>query len=411
MNVEIQMKLTVTLAVSVTAFCTVACDNAFPSPGDSVTPVYEKAAPADSSKATAPPSPYVPPATNRTTLTETTKAEEFAPADEPEDKSTTPHPPSTTLEQTTPTETTSEDPYAVSYLEATVEPCSPVEGSSIDPCERRAWRYDWFVQFEHPDLVRFWFVTSEREQPLYPPPTVGEGMRMSFEIITTQKRQWDNYIPHFFARGVFRPGSTRCAFHETNLKFGSDGITTFNREDDPWHGSELGCYADFEVREYLVGRGPALLTLRPPIDISNATENHDFYKTSKYLDDLASHVGDIWEGSEFVVVVGLNRNNAVEVWRVNAAADVQRREDGEIIISWRFLHLYLEDQPVEPYLHILEPLLDDYRSEVAPAHTDAADEFGVNPVLDANLKFLREYLEGFGIYDLDEVEISLPPQN
>ena len=364
------MKLTIIIAVSVAAFCAAACGNTIPSPEASVTPVDEKS----------------------------------APADEAEDESATPPPPTTTLDQATPTGTTSDDP-SVSYLEATVEPCSPVDGSSIDPCERRAWSYNRTVQFVHPDSVRFVHVTGQgRKTPYYPPPTLREEMRMSFQLMTSQKRAWgDNYIPHFFARGVFRPGSTRCALHETNLKFGSDGITTLNRE--------LGCYADFEVREYLVGRGPELLTLHPPVFILHTPENPDFYKTSEHLDDLASYVGDTWEGSEFVVVVGLNQNNAVEVWRVNGVGDVQRREDGEIIISWGFLHLYPPDEPIEPYLHMLEPRLDDYRSEIAPAYAAAAEEFGVISVLDANLKFLREYLESFGIYDLDEVEISLPPQN
>ncbi|MCY4475188.1 MAG: hypothetical protein OXC83_07105 [Chloroflexi bacterium] len=363
------MKLAIIIAASVTAICSAACSSASPSPVGSITPIDGKS----------------------------------APVDEPQDKSSTQPPPSPTLDQTSTIRTTSVDP-SVSYLEATVEPCSPVEGSSIDPCERRDWSYNWVVQFQHPDLVKFTHVTGQgRKTPYYPPPTLREEMRLSFQPITGQKhRLGDDQIPHFFARGVFRPGSTRCALHESNLTFGSDGITTLSRE--------LGCYADFEVREYLVGRGPELLTLHPPVFILHTPQDPDFYKTGERLGDLASHVGETWEGSEFVVVVGLNYNNAVEVWRVNGVGDVQRREDGEIIISWGFLHLYPPNKPFEPYLNMLEPRLDDYRTEVAPAYFAAAEEFDLNPVLDANLIFLRKYLEGFGIYDVDEVEIKPPPK-
>ena len=98
----------------------------------------------------------------------------------------------------------------------------------------------------------------------------------------------------------------------------------------------------------------------------------------------------------------------MEVWQVKGVSDVQRREDGEVIASSPFLDHYREDQPIEPYLDILEPRLDDFKSEVAEAHADAAEEFGIARILDANLKFLKEYLEKFGIYDIEGVEISPP---
>ena len=398
------MKFAAMFAILLATFFALACGSAYPTHEPTATVFV---APAERTVVPAFPSATVPGAADQFTPAATPNAEEAVTEEGAVDGSIEISAPVENLDQPTATASTTEDLYAVSYLEATVEPCSPVDGSQIDPCERRRWRYEtWVNDYIHPDQVIHSMVERDIGPIAYPPRPLREVVREYFQELNTPGSPGDGHIPHFIVRGVFLPGTTRCQLHETLVQnVVGEGLQIYNH---PIHGSELGCYADFEVRDYLVGRGPQMLVLRPPGRVPYAKENHEIYKTDDYLAGLASHVGKIWEGSEFAVVVGLNRNSAVEVWQVKGVSDVQRREDGEVITSSPFLDRYREDQPIEPYLDILEPRVDDIKSEIAQAHADAAEEFGIVRILDANLKFLKEYLDIFGIYDIEGVEISPP---
>ena len=145
------MKLAAMFATSLAAFFALACGSAYPTQEATAAVIV---APAERTGDSAFPSAKVPDAADQPTPTATPNAEEVAPEEGAEDESIEASAPVQNLDQPTETASTTEDRYAVSYLEATVEPCSPVDGSQIDPCERRRWRYEsWVNDYIHPDQV------------------------------------------------------------------------------------------------------------------------------------------------------------------------------------------------------------------------------------------------------------------
>ena len=79
-----------------------------------------------------------------------------------------------------------------SYLQATVEPCAPVKGSELDPCERRM--DDW-------DDVRSPYRSSSVVRTP-DPPSVEESLSRYYRDTFT--------LPHIIVRATVIPGTTRC---------------------------------------------------------------------------------------------------------------------------------------------------------------------------------------------------------
>ena len=299
-----------------------------------------------------------------------------------------------------------------SYLEATVEPCARVPDSDLDPCERRDWVYRSVDNdYRHPDQKTITHLYRTFGNPQFPPPTVREWLRYEFEKVAEHEIKNYHATPHILARGVLMPGTTRCSFHETHIRHdyddGSLALTGISRP---------ACYVDFRVRDYHVGKGPVTLVVRMPYTIPVNSEERELYRTDNFTNHLADHASQYWEGREVVVWLTLNRNLAVDVWRVGNFVDVQRGEDGEILVVSAGWHLYDPDSyaesgyDVEPHLDRFEtPTLSEYVSDVKAEHTAASDELGFSPVEDANLASLREHLAKIGVYDQTEIEISTPP--
>ena len=278
----------------------------------------------------------------------------------------------------------------VSYLENVVEPCVLIEGSSTDPCVRREWSYTYWVDYVHPDqTVRIEIERQGGQASSSVKPTVLEGMRSMFDDWAELGYGYSGYIPHIIVRGIFLPDSTRCTLPTRQISKGHGAARLLGSVDEG--GGDIECYTDFNVREYVVGNGPEYHTLQPFSDIPYAHENFELYKTEDYQRGASEYVGRIWEGSEFVLALGLNLNKAVEVWSVLFAGDIQRRENGSrgrygVNLSW-----------------------DAYAAELRNAHATVAAEHEFALVDDANLKYLREHLQTYGYYEDFAEHISPPP--
>ena len=100
------------------------------------------------------------------------------------------------------------------------------------------------------------------------------------------------YAPHIVARGVYLPSTTRCTVHDQILAHIAGQIGVFQaheREKD----STLRftqCFMEFDVREYIVGKGPETLTIVPISRPTYVAANHELYKEGAYLDGLARHI-------------------------------------------------------------------------------------------------------------------------
>ena len=181
------------------------------------------------------------------------------------------------------------DAEQVSYLETVVEPCVPLEESTRYPCAIRSWGHPYWIDYVHPDQTTSIDMTDVHWEvdPAPTPATELEWLRNWFEdVAETEGYGYSGSVPHIIARGVFLPGSTRCILHELP-------------------SVDIECYIDFRVREYVVGRGPEILTMRPLSAVRYFSQNHELYKTEDYQKRLSQHVSKRWEGGEVVAYLGL----------------------------------------------------------------------------------------------------------
>ena len=302
------------------------------------------------------------------------------------------------------------DESLATYLESTVEPCAQMLDRKVDPCERRPWTLISFDNdYSHPDQKEV--LRIERATSLtYPPMTTRESVRYAFESELGSTNPSHRRAPHVVVRGVYIPDTTRCEFHERQVVLTSSGdIKVTDPTKSPGYAQEIACYVDFQVSEFLVGRGPARLTVRPWYRVPIAgNKDNELFKSEEYEKHLVAHVSPRWEGREFVLWLGINQNLAAEVWSVTGLVDVQRREDGEIVAVNSVLSKF-RSELIKPYLDRLEPTLEEYSRDVVSEHAAVSSELNFTIVEDANIEYLREHLSKVGIYDQEEVEISIPP--
>ena len=301
-----------------------------------------------------------------------------------------------------------------SYLEATVEPCSPVAGSSRAPCD--ASRFDdWessTIVYQHPDAVDPPGVPVYGIVPKRPPRTTGEWARIHFEMALTHDAvAYPMNLPHIVVRGAFLPGTTRCIVHEYSIRSNSTGneVWIFKELDPDAFPEGTRCYMKFEAREYLVGKGPARLAVAPQSRIPYNVRNHELYKQEEFLTEVARRVEDRWEGAELILwlTAGHAGNAHVEVWNVGDVFAVQREADGKLTVPSMPLIYHQDD--LEAYRDRIFPELDDYRRDVKLAFQEVPEEFGVTLIEDANHEHLRAFMTSHGVHDIEEVDVVLPP--
>ena len=118
------------------------------------------------------------------------------------------------------------------YLEEEIPPCTPVEGSTVDPCE--------------PGLP--WITTNNASLDLGSEPY---GMRFLLEPLSPSP-VWVTYI---VLRGTFLPGTVRCDADGKRFR-----PPPYDNEGWPLLRSyrSIKCYADVRVNAYISAPG------RPP---------------------------------------------------------------------------------------------------------------------------------------------------
>ena len=311
-------------------------------------------------------------------------------------------------------EPSGESPETASYLEATVEPCSPVARSDRDPCDPSRFD-DWessTIDYQHPDAVDPPGVPVHGIVPKHPPRTTKEWARIHFEMaLTHDPIEYPMDLPQIVVRGTFLPGTTRCVVHEYSISSTSTGneVLIFSelRPDAIPDGTR--CYMDFAAREYLVGKGPARFAVAPNSSIPYNVRNHELYKHEEFLSEVERRVEDRWKGAELILwlTAGHAGNAHVEVWNGGIVFTVQRESDGRLTVPSMPLIYHQDD--LDTYRDRIFPELDDYRRDVKLAFQEVSEEFGVTLIEDANHEHLRAFMKSQGVHDVEEVDVVLPP--
>ena len=285
----------------------------------------------------------------------------------------------------------------VDYFEGHVEPCAPYPGSSKDPCERR-------VPWEYPSLKNPNFVVDIWEP--WPPFTVREWVDWKFDY-------WHK-VPHFIIRGVAVPGSTRCASH------GPDILIKVTETDELKVGgamTDIDCYTDIAVREYIFGSGPSRITYRSG-GRSVDELSGDFgtvERDAAYFADIASPLTESLEGYEWIFWLTTPQDASQGAWKATSMWDLQRRDDGAIVGVSRY-RVGTDDESV--YLDELEPALEDFVTDTKAAMAHYIELYGGKIGDSANapsfisspdLSSIYEYIKLMGALDVPGFTFTPPP--
>ncbi len=303
------------------------------------------------------------------------------------------------------------DSYEVTYLTATVEACSPVAGTHIDPCDPDRYKsYRGYVWYSEPEQL-IGFRKSEIWHRPYPPDTTREVVRNRLEYALIEDERIGNYyVPHVVVRGVFLPGTSRCAVHEEALQLRDEGMTLYRWPDARGAAGYVSCYMDFEAREYLYGAGPQKLTVTSSSDHLYVLEEHERFKTKRYLEALAATHDELWDGNEAILWLGIHRWNAkVEVWDAIWTTNVQRDENGRVVVATPGPEYFSDEGPNEPYIDRIYPSLVDFKYDLRMTFEEILEELGLEPVGDANQQHLRALYASHGAHDIEDVDTVLPP--
>ena len=348
-----------------------------------------------------PPTPTATPTRSAVTVTPTTVAATAtltAPTPEPTATATM-EPPQVEIEATvaTLTDPTPESDTVSTESVPTVAPCTPYPGSDKDPCERR-------VPWEWPRLKNPNF-TADIFEP-WPPFTTREWVDWEFDY-------W-HHVPHFIVRGVAVPGSTRCAVH------GPDVHIKVHDDDELKVGgpvTDIDCYTDIAVREYIFGSGPPRITYRSK-SRSVDEMSPDFgtvERDAAYFSDITSPLAESLEGYEWIFWLATPRDASQGAWNATSLWDVQRLEDGSIVGVSRYRR-GSDDESV--YLEQLEPALDAFTADTKAAMAHYVELYGGRvgespeaPMLStsADLSSVYEYIKLMGALDVPGFTYEPPP--
>ena len=206
----------------------------------------------------------------------------------------------------------SEPPSAsyTGYLEEEIPPCTPVEGSSIDPCD--------------PDVPTEYCAGCTR---------LGDEPFSIREVLNGSPPQ--SLVPHLVVRGTYIPGTVRCTA-------GSVFRPPPNLPDVVgYHGvrRSLKCYVDVRANAYVLGSGASTLSILVLSYIYWEDYHYIPYQEGRTQQDLIEEdmhrfedlINYLYLGRENMLFIGPDSDLSSEAWLLMGYWDVQRREDGTAI--------------------------------------------------------------------------------
>ena len=181
--------------------------------------------------------------------------------------------------------------------------------------------------------------------------------------------------------------------------------------------TDIDCYTDIAVREYIFGSGPSLVTIRSK---SRSTDeiSPDFGTVARdaaYFADISSPLTESFEGYEWVLWLSTPRDASQAAWNVTSLWDVQRREDGSIVGVSRYRR-GSNDESV--YLDRLEPPLDSFVTDTKAAMAHYVELYdgrvGESPdapllLPSADLSSVYEYIKLMGALEVPGFTYKPPP--
>lgn len=281
----------------------------------------------------------------------------------------------------------------VSYLDGVIPPCVRVDGSAANPCAPSS--------LSGPEILAvagsfpFWTF---------------DGLPSFTEILLD--RELVTAAVHLIVRGVPQIGTTRCDLHP---------IKVANYEEPfPYYFHHYNCFIDVTIKEYIVGTGPAELTVimhgEPLAGVSLDSWPAVKDEILESLDDPRARTANAYEGKEVILMLRTPDTIAIEAFEAGSIAAniwfVQRtkNEIRAIANDYRWANTEQERSRLNQPLDMLTTQLKQAATE---RNAITEGRIGIDPALpllvtDAN--FLQDYYISVGaVYDSTYHATVLPP--
>ena len=283
----------------------------------------------------------------------------------------------------------------VSYLEKPIPLCTPISKDGEDPCEAGP----------------------------PPPRTRTSGSSMSAllpEVMPTISELIHELdpgaAPHMVVRSTGIPDTARCdglyPVKTPNYRPVDEGLK---------HSFRYYCFMDFRINEYIIGDGPPTLTMKMTTGNINLLNPEDWKTVDEQwvretFDLPNPDSATIYEGKEYIIMIGVATNYAVEHWAQKGyyySTWQIIREDNEL----RAVSTAINRHARTPEQHqALNRPLDDVLREIIEAvetrTTVNEGRIGPDPnlpeiITDANN--LQDYYKALGLVYEGENATVLPP--
>ena len=274
------------------------------------------------------------------------------------------------------------------YLTDEISPCTPVEGSSSDPCEPDAEA----ILYDRGDSTTFAVGDEPRSIGFYLSPT-------------------DIHVAHLVIRGNLLPGTARCTADQEPFRPAS------------YMGSDLGtfvgtasvkCYVDVRVNEYILGSGPPTMIVL----ISKRVYDQDFIGTD--LEEYWRVGQERWvseylaTGMEAILFVGPAVDSKAEAWEEMRTWDVERQGNKVVAVhpfrdAWRGPDFQTHRSKLEMEMPAFKTAVMAAHNARVAANGGRTDKPVTYPMLETDANRLTQFFTSIGAYSHANGPPSSPP--
>ena len=302
------------------------------------------------------------------------------------------------------------------YLEVEIPPCTPLSGSSLDPCKPRG------------PIESFWRSAGGSNPAYHSEEPLTVRFLLDYPVLS--------FTPHVVLRGTYMRDTVRCTS-------GDPGRTPSYVQQ--WDSLLINCYADVRVKGYVLGEGPSRLTVLVDFhhywegyyaewaEEENTTEE-EVIEQIRTTSELVLEQGydpsggdEGIYGREVILFVGPPHAEGRVVWEVFTTWNVERREDGVVVAVHPHRDNWKVSRPekYQEYRSALEIELSRFKKEVLAAHQARVSEHGGRiapsniegrvegvalPMLITDIHDLGEYMVSTGAYGhADGTPVPPPP--
>ncbi len=284
----------------------------------------------------------------------------------------------------------------VSYLQEVVSPCLPVDRSGQDPCQGSP------VLLTGASSSSSWLLD---ELPAFDDIMLGNLVGRYVPAV----------VPHIVIRGLVQPDTTRCELY---------WVEAFAYRNLPPAGYAYFCFAEVSVHEYIIGEGPAQITVamhREPIfltpqqaaDWSNIRE----WMVPGVLGDPGLRTAAAYEGKEMVLFLRIPIAAGLESWALSGwwgnTWFLQRNEEGEIRALEQDYNVARTDKLRSQLDLPLSELVERIKKAAENRAVVTEGRIGLDSALpmlvtDAN-RLQNFYVSAGAVYEGDDAPVLPPP--